>query len=146
MANKKISELALASTMMGADAMVLNQNQQTKQISVTNLFGSGIPVPVNIANELRFGSSSQLINTGTIALDAPVTQLQISGTNQVTLPNGDENQIKIIVAVSTTTGSTTSISGSLYNNSILFRNAGDTAVLMFVNGKWAFLSGTANVN
>jgi hypothetical protein len=139
--NKKISELVSATSLMAADAVVMNQNGQTKKITISDLFSSGIPVSVNIKNKLIFGATPDLVTNGAISLEVPITNVILSTNGSITMTLGAEGQIKTVVA--TAGVGATSLTGNLYNSSILFNRIGATAIMLFTAGKWAFLGGTA---
>lgn len=140
--DNKVSGLPQATSVMAADNLILNQNGVTKRIAVTDFFGSGLPVPVNLMGTLSFGSSPELVQTGPVSLSVIVSQISLIGSSAITIPNGSQGQLKIIVAAAGT-GGVTVLTGSLFANAIQFTKAGDSALLLFTGGKWAQIGGTA---
>jgi len=142
--NKKISELLSATTLIATDMMVLVQNSQTKKVTIDKLFSSGIPVPVNVKNKLHFGSTPEIVISGAVSLEIPVTHLHIAGNSTITLADGLQQQVKILVATVKTVGAIV-LSSNIAHTSITFDKVGSSATLMFTGGDWVFIGGTATV-
>jgi hypothetical protein len=141
MADKKVSGLPQTSSVMAADNLVLNQAGVTKRISVSDFYGSGIPVAVKLASGFLLGATPELVTSGAVSLAVPVTNLTLNGSQSITIPDGTQGQFKAIVA---TSGSgVTVLSGSLQTTVIQFTQQGDSVLLMFTGGKWNMVGGTA---
>jgi hypothetical protein len=142
--DQKVSGLPQATSVMAADNLILNQNGVTKRIAITDFFGSGLPVPVKLAGPLMLGSTPEQVQSGPVSLSILVSQVILNGSSAISIPNGTESQIKVLVAGSGN-GGVTVLTGNLYATAIQFSQLGDSALLMFTAGKWAFLGGTASL-
>lgn len=142
MSDQKVSLLPQATSVLAADNLILNQNGVTKRIAVSDFFGSGLPVTINAAGSLAFGATPEIVTTGIVSLAVIRSHISLSGSQSVSIPNGADGQVKIIVAASGTGGVTT-LTGTLYANTIQFSKLGDSAVLLFTGGKWTQIGGTA---
>jgi hypothetical protein len=93
-----------------------------------------------------FGGTHDVIaNTGTASITKTITRLTNTGTSVLTLPNGSfDGQVKIVIMISAT--ATTTVTGNIGNGSIAFTKTGDSAQLMFTQGKWWFIGGSATVS
>jgi len=140
--DQKVSGLPQATSVLAADNLILNQNGITKRIAVSDFFGSGLPVTINAAGQIVLGSTPEVVNTGAVSLTVLRTHINLSGSQSITIPNGVDGQMKAIIAA-VGTGGVTTLTGSLYANTIQFSKLGDTALLLFTGGKWAQIGGTA---
>lgn len=142
MADKKVSALPQTTSVLAADNLVLNQAGVTKRIAVSDFFGSGIPVAAKLLNGVTLGATPELVTTGPVSLSIPVTNIVLSTSQTVSIPDGTQGQVKVIVA--TQGAGVTVLTGSFYSTVIQFSKVGDTALLMFTGGKWALIGGTAS--
>jgi hypothetical protein len=140
--DQKVSGLPQATSVLAADNLILNQNGITKRIAISDFFGSGLPVTINAAGQIVLGSTPEVVNTGAVSLTVLRTHINLSGSQSITIPNGVDGQMKVIIAA-VGTGGVTTLTGSLYANTIQFSKLGDTALLLFTGGKWAQVGGTA---
>jgi hypothetical protein len=140
--DQKISGLPQTTSVTAADNLVLNQLGVTKRIALSDFFGSGIPTLVNLTGSLVLGSTPENVQTGPVSLALLRSHIILTGSSAITIPNGTDGQIKILIAASGT-GGVTVLTGSLYANAIQFSKLGDSATLLFTGGKWALIGGTA---
>ena len=140
--DQKVSGLPQATSVMAADNLILNQNGVTKRIAISDFYGSGIPVTINAKGAVLLGSTPENVSTGAVSLAVLRTHIDLTGSQAITIPNGTDGKIKVIIAA-TGTGGVTTLTGSLYANTIQFSKLGDTALLLFTGGKWAQVGGTA---
>lgn len=86
-----------------------------------------------------------LTGAGAVDLLSPITHLVTTGANALTLANGEDGQIKYIV-MKTDGGDGTLTPANLGNGTTLtFDAAGESAHLIFTNGNWYFMGGTATL-
>ncbi len=86
-----------------------------------------------------------LTGAGAVDLISRVTHVVTTGTDALTLADGTEGQPKTIV-MKTDGGVGTLTPTSLANGTtITFDDVGDSAELMFTNGAWHFMGGTATL-
>lgn len=140
--DQKVSGLPQATSVLAADNLILNQNGITKRIAVSDFFGSGLPVTITAAGQIVLGSTPEVVNTGAVSLTVLRTHINLSGSQSITIPNGVDGQMKVIIAA-VGTGGVTTLTGSLYANTIQFSKLGDSALLLFTGGKWTQIGGTA---
>lgn len=141
--NKKISDLISATATLSSDFMILVQSGINKKITLSNLFSTPLPVMLNAAKGLNYGSTPEVLDTvltKTISVVIPVTHLILSNTSLV-LPSGSEGQVKFVYAKQGTGIVTLSANGK----SITFSAIGDSAQFLFTAGVWSFMGGTAKV-
>ena len=107
---------------------------------------------IQSAGWLSFSTNDTRAGAGAIGVTTPVTFLtNSSGANALTIGNGTNGQIKILVATNIAGGSMTFTSQSnvqLPNGGTIltFDNTGDSATLMYVNSKWHMIAGSAGVS
>lgn len=94
--DRKLSNLPVATTVNESDSLYLVQNSASKQVSVSTLFKNLSNIVFN--GNVSFDSNVQTLSSaGAVDVSIPITILDIpSGTNTITLPAGDVNQLKII--------------------------------------------------
>jgi hypothetical protein len=145
MAKLKVSELQVATQANPADTMYIVQNGQSKQISIAT-FNANITNPVFTGNIVVDGTPQVMTTAGVVSITTPTTYLNVgSGSNSITIPNGANGQVKVILTTATSGGSFTLASNIANSSSIVFSNVGHTATLMYANYKWFFIGGTARV-
>jgi hypothetical protein len=140
--DQKISGLPQTTSVTAADNLVLNQLGVTKRIALSDFFGSGIPTLVNFTGTLAVGGTPENVQTGPVSLSVIRSHIILTGSSAITIPNGTDGQVKLIVAASGT-GGVTVLTGTLFANAIQFSKLGDSATLLFTGGKWALIGGTA---
>jgi hypothetical protein len=144
MADKKITALTdLGTSLAGEDLFhVIDDPAGTpvnKKISTTNVFN-------NIPAWLGIDTSQHVAHTaaGAISVTHMVTKFETGGSAiAVTLPNGTEGQIKILVFSADGGGNVTisPVSSNIagVSTSIVMADAGNAAILMYINAKWYIL-------
>lgn len=145
MAKLKVSELTAASETTPNDILYLVQSNTSKSITVDN-FLSVLTNPNLQGNVKIAGTPQTLTSAGVVDIATPTTYLNIGGTsNDITIPNGANGQIKIIVTT-VANGGSYSLGYNVANGAnIVFTNVGDTATLMYSNHKWFMIGGTASL-
>ncbi len=106
---------------------------------------------INSAGWLAMSTNDTRTGAGAVAVDKPVTFLSnSSGASALTIGNGTNGQIKILICTVMGGGSmkfTSQSNVQLGGGTILtFDAVGESAILMYVNSKWQFLSGTATIS
>jgi hypothetical protein len=150
MADSKVTAMNPATSVSATDVLYLvkpTTSPYDHKVTVSNLFG-GIPVPVVLEDDLVLGGTVQTLSAGgAISISNLVTKITSpSGAGTLTIADGTEGQIKVVVMVSNTGGHALTISANIGHSSIVFNSAGDTATLIFLAGNWYFLGGTATVS
>lgn len=150
MADSKVTAMTAAASVSPTDVLYLvkpNTSPYDHKVTVANLFG-GIPVPVVLEDDLILGGTVQVLTSaGAISVSTLVTRITSpDGAGTLTIPDGTEGQIKVIVMTSNTAGHNLTLNSNIGHSSIVFNSAGDTATLMFMAGNWYFLGGTATVS
>jgi hypothetical protein len=145
MAKLKVSELQVATQANPADTMYIVQNGQSKQISIAT-FNANITNPVFTGNIVVDGTPQRMTTAGVVSITTPTTYLTVgSSSDSITIPNGANGQVKVILTTATSGGSFTLASNIANSANIVFSNVGHTATLMYANYKWFFIGGTARV-
>ena len=149
MADSKVTAMNPATSVSATDVLYLvkpSTSPYDHKVSVTNLFAA-IPVPVKLDNTLTLGGTVQTLSSaGAISVTGLLTRINSpSGAGTLTIADGVDGQIKVIVMVSNSASHALTISSNIGHTSIVFNSAGDTATLMFLAGNWYFLGGTATV-
>ncbi len=150
MADSKVTAMNPATSVSSTDVLYLvkpSTSPYDHKVTIANLFG-GIPVPVVLEDDLILGGTVQTLSTaGAISVSTLVTRITSpDGAGTLTIPDGTEGQIKVIVTTSNAGSHALTISSNIGHSSIVFNSAGDTATLMFMAGNWYFLGGTATVS
>ena len=145
MAKLKVSELQVATQANPADTMYIVQNGQSKQISIAT-FNANITNPVFTGNIVVDGTPQRMTTAGVVSITTPTTYLTVgSSSDSITIPNGANGQVKVILTTATSGGSFTLASNIANSANIVFSNVGHTATLMYANYKWFVIGGTARV-
>jgi len=149
MADSKVTAMTAATSVLGTDVLYLGKpatSPYDHKVTVANLFG-GIAVPVVLQDDLILGGTVQtLTSAGAISIANLVTKITSpSGAGTLTIADGVDGQIKVIIMVSNSASHALTISSNIGHSSIVFNSAGDTANLIFLTGNWYFLGGTATV-
>ena len=94
----------------------------------------------------KYGKTAQtLTDAGAVTLTESTTFLVTTGAAAITLADGVENQYKHIV-MKTDAGAATLTPTNLSNGTtIVFDDVGDSAHLIFIDGSWNWIGGTARV-
>jgi hypothetical protein len=149
MADSKVTAMTAATSVLGTDVLYLVKpatSPYDHKVTVANLFG-GIAVPVVLQDDLILGGTVQtLTSAGAISIATLVTRINSpDGAGTLTIADGVEGQIKVIIMVSNSASHALTISSNIGHSSIVFNSVGDTANLIFLAGNWYFLGGTATV-
>lgn len=149
MADSKVTAMTAATSVLGTDVLYLVKpatSPYDHKVTVANLFG-GIAVPVVLQDDLILGGTVQtLTSAGAISIATLVTKITSpSGAGTLTIADGVDGQIKVIVMVSNNANHALTINSNIGHTSIVFNSVGDTANLIFLTGNWYFLGGTATV-
>ena len=91
-----------------------------------------------------YGKTAQtLTDAGAVTLTESATFLVTTGAAAITLADGVENQEKFIVMI--TDGGEATLTPANFSNgtTVVFNDVGDSAHLVFINGAWNWLGGTA---
>ena len=107
---------------------------------------------INSAGWLAMSTNDTRTGAGAVGVTTPVTFLSnSSGASALTIGNGTNGQIKILVctvmgggSMAFTSQSNIQLSGG--GTTLTFTSVGQTAILMYVNSKWQLLAGTAAVS
>lgn len=92
-------------------------------------------------------TTSTAVQTGAGALEVEVSinEIVTTGANALTLADGVEGQYKAIVMVTDGGDGTLTPANLAGGTTITFDDAGDTALLLFTNGAWHVMGGSATV-
>lgn len=150
MADSKVTAMTTATSVSPTDVLYLvkpSTSPYDHKVTVANLFG-GIPVPVVLQDDLILGGAVQtLTSAGAISVSTLVTTITSpDGPGILSIPDGVNGQIKVIVMLSNNASHALTINSNIGHTSIVFNSAGDTANLIFLSGNWYFLGGTATVS
>lgn len=150
MADSKVTAMTTATSVSPTDVLYLvkpSTSPYDHKVTVANLFG-GIPVPVVLEDDLVLGGTIQTLSSaGAISVSTLVTTITSpDGPGILTIPDGTNGQIKVIVMLSNNASHALTINSNIGHSSIVFNSAGDTAHLIFLSGNWYFLGGTASVS
>ena len=150
MADSKVTAMNPATSVSPTDVLYLvkpSTSPYDHKVTVANLFG-GIPSPVVLEDKFVLGGTPQSLSAGgAISLTTSVTKIASPDNNgTLTIADGIDGQIKIIVMQSNLGGHTMTINANIGHTSIVFNEPGDTATLMFMGTVWYFIGGTATVS
>lgn len=99
--------------------------------------GGGV-VKYSLTPETRTGA-------GAVSVTNPITWIVSTGANALTLADGEEGQVKLLI-MKTDGGTATLTPTNLGNGTTLtFDDVGDSADLLFTNGERYFMGGTATL-
>lgn len=105
---------------------------------------TGIP-QLQDARRFRKHTLQTLTGPGAVDVTSHVTHVATTGVDALTLADGLDGQEKYIVMI-TDGGAGTLTPSNLGNGTTLtFDDVGDSAHLLFTNGAWHFLGGTATL-
>lgn len=103
-----------------------------------------IRVPTRVPT--LFGKTAQtLTDAGAVTLTESTTFLVTTTASAITLADGVENQKKYIVMKTDAGAATLTPSNFSNGTTIIFDDVGDSAELIFINGSWNFVGGSATV-
>lgn len=138
MADKKITALSAETSPDAADlahiVTDLNTSATNKKITLATFFNK-IPTWLGLAQTVQ-----TLTGAGAINLTTAITHVVTTGADALTLANGAEGQIKIIIMKTDGGNGTLTPASSAGNYStIQFNDVGDTATLIYSNSAWHIL-------
>jgi len=123
-------------------------------VTTTNLTTSGDTTLGDAAGDtlslnsgvVKFGLTAETrTGAGAVSVTLPITHIVTTGADALTLADGVEGQVKVIV-MKTDGGAGTLTPSNLGNGStITFDDVGDSAWLVFTNAAWHFVGGTATL-
>ena len=87
-----------------------------------------------------FGLTQTLSGAGAVDVVSAITEVTTTGANALTLADGVEGQLKFIVMITDGGDGTLTPTNFGSGSTITFNDAGDTATLLFTNGKFYLLS------
>jgi len=136
MADKKISDLNAASTLNGADLLVLVQAGETKKVDVTTFLSKVPKLPVS-------QETPETVASGALSKTYDVSKISVPSSANVNYtlaaPVGtDVGRVKVIAMTSCTptyTATVTVTSGAGFTTAV-FNTAGETLTLKEVSGSW----------
>lgn len=107
---------------------------------------------INSAGWLAMSTNDTRTGAGAVGVTTPVTFLSnSSGASALTIGNGTNGQIKILImtvrgggSMAFTNQSNIQLGGG--GTTLTFDSVGENAILMYVNSKWQLLAGTAAVS
>lgn len=145
MADTKVSELTAATSVGGGDILYLVQSNTSKRLPVSTLFANA--ANVTLKGNVNLSGTQSLGTPGIVDLTKQISHLSSDAIGgQLTLPNGTDGQLKILVMTSTA-GGTYTVRGNVANNAnVVFSAVGNTATLLYTNSKWFMIGGTAVLN
>ena len=91
------------------------------------------------------GIAQDLTDAGAVDLTTLTTHVTTTTASALTLADGAEDQIKFIVMVADAGDATLTPSNLGNGTTITFYDVGDSAFLLFTNGAWHFMGGTATL-
>jgi len=86
------------------------------------------------------GGVQSLSGAGAVNITTLVTEVTTTGANALTLADGAQGQLKIITMIADGGDGTLTPTNRAGYATITFNDVGDTATLVFANGKWAIAS------
>lgn len=135
---------------LDATAMYLGHNSgsrglrmQTDETDRMRIDGTGL---TTFLGPLFQGQTAQVLSgPGAVNLTTQVTYVATTGADALTLANGTQGQMKIVVM--TTDGGTGTLTPDNLGNgtTITFDDVGDTANLIFLASNWYWIGGTATL-
>jgi hypothetical protein len=144
MADAKLSELTAATSAAASDSMYLVQSSTSKKITVANLFGD-VDTPAVFTDKIQIqDTESFTAASGSLSITTNISYLSNPTANgNLTLANGVDGQIKIIIMTSNTSNYSQTLGGSNVEGTVQFDEAGDSATMIYTNSKWYMIGGTA---
>ena len=94
---------------------------------------------------LYSGAPQTLTGTGAVDITSGVTHIVTTGSNPLTLADGSNGQRKFIVMTGDLGAAILTPTNFGNGTAITFDDVGDSASLLFTNGAWHFMGGTATL-
>jgi hypothetical protein len=144
MADKKISELTAAASVLKTDVVPVVNNAETKKVSLDTLWKS--VVDFTMSGIFRLNGVEATASSGAISLTEYLTTLtNVSGADAAfSLAAGQSGQFKMLSVTSANSTLTVSVPNGNGFTSIQFANPGDSCVLYYTN-KWHVSSNNGGV-
>ena len=146
MSDSKVTEMTAATSVNSADVLYLIQNSTDKKVSVATLLANLPNTATKLSGTFALGNSAQIINnSGAVNVTSSVTMITNDAASQLTIANGaNEGQIKVIIC--TAAANTTTLTSNVGPGAISFQRAGHTVLLIWQNGSWWPIGGTAPIS
>jgi len=146
MADAKLSELTAVSTAAGTDVFYTVRGSESNKMSVATLFAD-VATPVSFSNTIAITDTNTMNAVGEIITTTNVTYISnVSNSGNCSIGTGVDGQVKIIIMTANIGGHVVTLQGPNVANDIAFDAAGETATLLYTNGTWYFIGGTATVS
>src|SRR6056300_1823170 len=146
MADAKLSELTAVSTAAGTDVFYTVRGSESNKMSVATLFAD-VATPVSFSNTIAITDTNTMNAVGEIITTTNVTYISnVSNSGNCSIATGVDGQVKIVIMTANIGGHVVTLQGPNIANDIAFDAAGETATLLYTNGTWYFIGGTATVS
>ena len=146
MADAKLSELTAVSTAAGTDVFYTVRGSESNKMSVATLFAD-VATPVSFSNTIAITDTNTMTAVGEIITTTNVTYISnVSNSGNCSIGTGVDGQVKIVIMTANIGGHVVTLQGPNVANDIAFDAAGETATLLYTNGTWYFIGGTATVS
>lgn len=142
---QKVSEFPRTSNPKPGSLLYLVQDDQDMAVDLAAFLGNLPNTPTKLRGILALAGTPQVLSgSGEISSAQSVTNLNIAGTNTLTLEDGRANfQIKVVMAL--TVSGTGTISSGLTIGQARFTSAGQSLLLIWNGNAWCPLGGTATL-
>lgn len=145
MSDAKVSELPAATTTAAVDSLYLVQSGASKSLTLANLFAS-IPTQVMFNDKICISDTNLATTRSQITVETNITYISnVDSTGNVSIPDGNAGQIKIVIMVDNIGSHTVTLQGANVARTVAFTSIGDSATLIYTNSKWYPIGGTATV-
>jgi len=146
MADAKLSELTAVSAAAGTDVFYTVRGSESNKMSVATLFAD-VATPVSFSDTIAITDTNTMNAVGEIITTTNVTYISnVSNGGNCSIGTGVDGQVKIVIMTANIGGHVVTLQGSNIANDIAFDAAGETATLLYTNGTWYFIGGTATVS
>ena len=110
------------------------------------IYNRNVTINGNLKAEVVFSKGVQTLEgAGAVDLITPLTHLETTGANALTLADGEEGQIKTIVMTVDGGNGTLTPENLAGGTTVTFNDVGDSIQLLFTNDAWYSLGGTATL-
>lgn len=144
MADKTISQLTAATSVLQTDVLPIVNDSETKKISIANLFNS--PVNLSLSGLFKINGTSALSSSGIITQTEFLSELSNATESNVSLSlaAGSAGLFKMLSVISANSTITVNVSGGNGFTTITFNSIGDSCLLYYTN-KWHIVSNNGGV-
>ena len=141
MADKSISQLVSATSLLSTDIFPVVTNAETKKVTMAVLC-ENMPT-ANVHGMFKLSGAVSNITSGEINVDNPVSTLENQTGNvlSLTLPNGSFGMMKVLIAETLTNTITVNVTNGNNLPSVSFTESGQSAILFYTT-HWTLLSKT----